>query len=70
MFVSSNNKRSSSTNVLESISSTSINIDQDQEEQLSVQKEKVKSVSLGKLDGLISKIGVSGFDRTKNDLAE
>jgi hypothetical protein len=62
MFVSSNNKRSSSTNVLESISSTSINIDQDQEEQLSVQKEKVKSVSLEKLDGLVSKIGVSGFD--------
>lgn len=70
MFVSSNNKRSSSTNVLESISSTSINIDQDQEEQLSVQKEKVKSVSLEKLDGLVSKIGVSGFDWTKNDLAE
>jgi hypothetical protein len=62
MFVSSNNKRSSSTNVLESISSTSINIDQDQEEQLSVQKEKVKFVSLEKLDGLVSKIGVSGFD--------
>jgi hypothetical protein len=62
MFVSSNNKRSSSTNVLESISSTSINVDQDQEEQLSVQKEKVKSVSLEKLDGLVSKIGVSGFD--------
>jgi hypothetical protein len=62
MFVSSNNKRSSSTNVLESISSTSIDVDQDQEEQLSVQKEKVKSVSLEKLDGLVSKIGVSGFD--------
>jgi hypothetical protein len=36
MFGSSNDKRSSSTSIPESISSSSINIDQDQEEQLSV----------------------------------
>jgi hypothetical protein len=53
MFGSSNDKRSSSTNILESISSSSINIDQDQEEQSSVQKEKVKSASVGKSDGPI-----------------
>jgi hypothetical protein len=48
MFVSSNNKRSSSTNVQKSISSSSMNIDQDQEEQSRVKKEKVNSISLGK----------------------
>jgi hypothetical protein len=70
MFGSSNDKRSSSTSVPESISSSSINIDQDQEEQSSIQKEKVKYVSQGKSDGLVSQIRVSDFGRTKNDLAE
>jgi hypothetical protein len=48
IYDSSNDKRSSSVNVIENISSSSINIDQDQEEQSSVQKEKVKFASLGK----------------------
>jgi hypothetical protein len=47
IYDSSNDKRSSSINVTENISSSSINIDQDQEEQSSVQK-KVKFASLGK----------------------
>jgi hypothetical protein len=67
---SSDDKRSSSTNILENVSSSSIHIDQDQEEQLSVQKEKVKFVSLEKPDCLISQTGVSGFDRTKTFLIE
>jgi conjugal transfer/entry exclusion protein len=46
MFGSSNDKRSSSTSIPENISSSFINIVQDQEEQSSVQKEKIKSVSL------------------------
>jgi hypothetical protein len=45
MFGSSNDKRSSSISISENISSSSIHIDQDQEEQLSIQKE-VKSASL------------------------
>jgi hypothetical protein len=48
IYDSSNDKRSSSINVTENISSSSINIDQDQEEQSSVQKEKVKFASLEK----------------------
>jgi hypothetical protein len=47
-----------------------MHIDQDQEEQSSVQKEKVKFASLRKLDSPVSQTGVSGFGRTKNDLAE
>jgi hypothetical protein len=69
MFGWSNDKRSS-PNIPENVSSSSIHIDQDQEEQSSVQKEKVKSVSLGKQDGPISQTGVSGFGRTKVILAE
>jgi hypothetical protein len=69
MFGSSNNKRSSS-NVSENISSSFIHIDQDQEEQSSVQKEEVKSVSLGKSDGSVSQIRTSGFGRAKVTLAE
>jgi hypothetical protein len=61
MFVSSNDKRSSS-NVPENISSSSIHIDQDQEE--------VKSASLGKLDGPVSQTRVSNFGRTKITLAK
>jgi hypothetical protein len=47
-----------------------MHIDQDQEEQSSVQKEKVKFASLRKLDSPVSQTGVSGFGRTKIDLAE
>jgi hypothetical protein len=50
MFGSSDDKRSSSTNITENVSSSSIHIDQDQEEQSSDQKEKVKSISLRKLN--------------------
>jgi hypothetical protein len=50
IFGSSDDKRSSSTNIPENVSSSLIHIDQNQEEQSSVQKEKVKSVSLGKPD--------------------
>jgi hypothetical protein len=48
MFSSSNDKRSSLRNVPESISSSSMNIDQDQEQQSSVQKEKGKVCQSGK----------------------
>jgi hypothetical protein len=47
-----------------------MHIDQDQEEKSSVQKEKVKSVSLGKLDGPVSQTGVYGFGKTRIDLAK
>jgi hypothetical protein len=70
MYGSSNDKRSSLTDVSENISSSSMHVDQDQEEQSNVQKENVKSGSLGKLDGLISQTRVSDFSRTKIDLAE
>jgi hypothetical protein len=70
MYDSSNDKRSSSTNVLENISSLSMHIDQDQEEQSSVQKEKVKSTSLETPDGPVSQTKVSGFGRIRIDLAE
>jgi hypothetical protein len=69
MFGSSNDKRLSS-NVPENISSSSIHIDQDQEEESSVQKEEVKSASLGKPDGLVSQTRTSSFGRTKVTLAE
>jgi hypothetical protein len=52
MYGSRNSKKLSSS-ALENISSSSTHFDQDQEEQLSVQKEKVKSVSLGKSDCLV-----------------
>jgi hypothetical protein len=69
MFGSSNDKRSSSISISENISSSSIHIDQDQEEQLSIQKE-VKSASLKKLDVPISQTGTSSFDRTETFLDE
>jgi hypothetical protein len=69
MFGSSFDKRSSS-NIPENFSSSYIHIDQDQEEQSSVQKEKVKSANLGKSNGLVSQTRVSGFGRTKITLAE
>jgi hypothetical protein len=64
MFGSSDEKRSSSTNIPANVSSSSIHIDQDQEEQSSVQKEKVKFVSLGKPDCPVSQTRVSGFGIT------
>jgi hypothetical protein len=70
IFDSSNDKISSSKNILENVSSSSIHIDQDQEEQSSVEKEKVKSVSLGKLDSPVYQIRVSSFGRTETSLVE
>jgi hypothetical protein len=70
MFGSRNDKRSSSKNIPENVSSSSIHIDQDQEEQSSVQKEKVKSVSLRKLDYPVFQTGVSGFGRIETSLVE
>jgi hypothetical protein len=71
IYGSSNYKRSSSTNVLENISSSSsMHFDQDREEQSSVQKEKVKSASLEKSDGPISQTGYSSFGRTEEKLLE
>jgi hypothetical protein len=69
MYDSSNSKRSSSS-APENISSSSTHFDQDQEEQSSVQKEELNSVSLGKLDSPISQTVVSSFGRTENVLAE
>jgi hypothetical protein len=56
MFGSSNEKRSSSTSISENISSSSMHIDQGQEEQSSVQKENVKSISLRKSDDPVSQM--------------
>jgi hypothetical protein len=56
MFGSSNEKRSSSTSISENISSSSMHIDQGQEEQSSVQKENVKSISLKKSDDPVSQM--------------
>jgi hypothetical protein len=71
MFGSSDDKKSSSTNISENVSSSSsIHIDQDKEEQSSVQKEKVKCVSLGKQDCSVSQTRVFGFDRTETSLVE
>jgi hypothetical protein len=69
MYGSSNSKRSSST-APENISSSSTHFDQDQEDQSSVQKEKLNSASLRKSDGPVSQTGVYVFGRTKNVLAE
>jgi hypothetical protein len=70
IFGLSNDKRSSSTNIPKNMSSLSIHIDQDQEEQSSVQKEEVKSTTLGKPDCPVSQTRVSGFRKTKITLAE
>jgi hypothetical protein len=70
IYGSSNYKRSSSINVLENVSSSSMHVDQDREEQSSVQKEKVKSASLGKSDGPVSQTGYSSFGRTEEKLLE
>jgi hypothetical protein len=70
MFGSSDDKRSSSTNIPENVSSSSIHIDLDQEEQSSVQKGKVKYASPGKPDYLASHTGVSSFARTETSLDE
>jgi hypothetical protein len=53
MYGSSNSKRSSSSTP-ENISSSSTHFNQDQEEQLSAQKEELNYTSLGKLDGPVS----------------
>jgi hypothetical protein len=54
MYGSSNDKRSSSTKFPKNISLLSNHIDQDQEEQSSIQNEMVKSVGLGKSNGSVS----------------
>jgi hypothetical protein len=69
MYDSRNDKKSLS-NVSENISSSSIHIDQDQEEQLSVKREEVKSANLEKLECPISQTGTSNFGRIENCLAE
>jgi hypothetical protein len=69
MFGSSNDKRSLS-NIPEKNLSSSILFDQYQEEQSSVQKEELKSASLGRPDGPVSHTGVSSFDRIENSLTE
>jgi hypothetical protein len=68
IYGSSNSKRSSSS-APENISSSSTHCDQDQKEQLSVQKE-LNSASLIKSEYPVSQIGGSGFDRTKITLPE
>jgi hypothetical protein len=70
MYGSSNDKRSSSTNIMENMSSSSMHIDQDQGEQSSVQKEKIKSTSVGKPDDLIFQTGCSDFDRIEATFME
>jgi hypothetical protein len=66
----SNNSKKSSPSAPENISSSSTLFDQSQEGQSSSQKEEAKSISLGKLDCLISQIGLSGFGRIETSLAE
>jgi hypothetical protein len=70
MFGSSNDKISSSKSIPENISSSSIHIDQDQEEQSSIEKEELKLASLGKPDGPIFQTETSSFGRRKITLAE
>ena len=70
IYGSSNIEESSIKIASENISSSTELVDQDQEEQSSVEKEKLKSASLGKPDGPVSQTGVSGFGRTKINLAE
>jgi hypothetical protein len=67
MFGSSNDKRSSSK-APKNISSSSLDIKQ--EEQSSVQKEETESANLGKWNGLVFQIGISGFGRIEISLAK
>jgi hypothetical protein len=69
MFDPRNDKRSLSS-VPENMSSSSIHIDQNQEEQSNIQKDKVKTVSLEKLDCLVSQTRLSGFVRIETSFAE
>jgi hypothetical protein len=69
MYGSSSSKKSSSS-ALDNISSSSTLLNQSQEGQSSSQKEEAKSVSLGKLDCLVSKTGLSGFGRIETSLTE
>jgi hypothetical protein len=69
MYGSRNDMRSLS-NVLENVSSSSIHTDQDHEEHSSVQREEVKSASLGKPDCLVSQTKTFGFGSIENCLAE
>jgi hypothetical protein len=69
LIYDSRNSKKSSSSAPENISSSSTYFDQDQE-QLSVQKEKVKYVSMGKPNYPVFQIGVSGFDRMETSLVE
>jgi hypothetical protein len=66
----SSNSRKSLLSAAKNILSLSTHFDQDQEEQLSVQKEELNSTSLGKSDGPVSQTGGFGFDRIENVLSE
>ncbi len=63
IYGSSNIEESSMRIASENISSSTELVDQDQEEQSSVKKEKLKSASLGKPDGPVSQTGGSGLGR-------
>jgi hypothetical protein len=69
MYGSSNSKKSSSS-APENISSSFTRFDQSQAGQSSSQKEEAKSVSLGKLDCLVSQTRLSDFGRIETSLAE
>jgi hypothetical protein len=47
-----------------------MHIDQDHEEQSSIQNESVKSASMGKSNEPVSQTGVSSFGRTETKLVE
>jgi hypothetical protein len=70
IYGSSNNKRLSSIIILESISSSSMHIDQDHVVQSSIQDEKVKFANLRKPDGLVSQTRCSSFGRIEPKLLE
>jgi hypothetical protein len=67
MLGSSNNKRSSSK-VLGNSSSSYMHISQ--EEQSSIQKEEIRSASLGRPDEPVSQIRMSGFGRIETSVVE
>jgi hypothetical protein len=69
IYGSSNNKKSSSSDPKNILSSSTL-FDQSQEGQSNSKKEEAKSVSLGKLDCLISQTRGSDFNRTKIVLSE
>jgi hypothetical protein len=69
-YGSSDDERSLMKNDPKKISPLTGIIDQDQEKQLSIQKEELQSINLGKLDVLVSQTRCSGFGRTEASLVE